>query len=252
MAATIRPKYVVPNLVTLVGLSFGLVAIARCLEGDFVAASWWIILCVLLDKLDGFAARRLHAQSSFGVQMDSLSDLVTFCVAPTVLLLAVTGAGAGVPVGTTWSSFGVLAAGLLFVAAGALRLARFNVCTDEVDPHLFQGFPTTFCGGLLVTAYLVAAKHGVPELWLRAAPFAYVALALLMVSNIPMPKFGPSRSRLLNVVIGANLAASYVCGVLRVAPEYLAALILTYVVFGGGHAWLARLRAGNSGLAPRT
>jgi len=241
MAGENRLKYVVPNLITLCGLSFGMIAIARCLEHDFGSACWWIILCVLTDKLDGFAARALDAQSNFGVQMDSLSDLVTFCVTPAVLLLAVTSAAAKGAAGT-WASAGTTIAALLFVAAGALRLARFNVCTAEADPLNFQGFPTTFCGGVLAAAYLVAARHGGLEMWLQAAPFAYVALALLMVSNVPVPKFRRAKNPILNVVIFGNLVGAYVVGLLRVLPEYLLALVLVYVLFGGGWVWIGRLR----------
>ncbi len=240
MTQKIAPKYVVPNLVTLVGLSFGMVAIARSLEHDFATACWWIVLCTLFDKLDGFAARRLHAESEFGVQMDSLSDLVTFCVSPAVLLLAVSRAA---PAGSAhWTATATLTAALAFVAAGALRLARFNVHTDEGDPTCFQGFPTTFCGGLLAVLYLVAARHGQAELWLRAAPIAYVGLAILMVSSVPVPKFRKASNPLINGVIMVNLVGAYVVGLLRVVPEYLLALIATYLVFGGGWVWVSRLR----------
>lgn len=245
MQARIQPKFVVPNLVTLVGLSFGLVAIARSLEHDFEPACWWIILCVLLDKLDGFAARSLHAQSEFGVQMDSLSDLVTFCVSPAVLLLAVSRADSAST--AAWTPTATLTAALVFVAAGALRLARFNVQTEDADPLNFQGFPTTFCGGLMATTYLVAIHHGVPDLWLRVAPVAYVGLAVLMVSSVPVPKFRRAKNPIVNAIVVANLAGTYVCGLLRVAPDYLLALIGVYVVVGGGSVWLGRLRAGSAG-----
>jgi len=241
MHAKIEPKFVVPNLLTLVGLSFGMVAIARSLEQDFVPACWWIVLCTLVDKLDGFAARRLHGESEFGVQMDSLSDLVTFCVSPAVLLLAVSRADT-IPT-PEWAPTATLTAALAFVAAGALRLARFNVHTGDADPTCFQGFPTTFCGGLLAVSYLVAAKYGIADRWLHWAPFVYVGLALLMVSNVPVPKFRRAKNRVIDAVVVANLMGAYVVGLLRVAPEYLLALIGVYLVFGGGSVWLGRLRS---------
>jgi CDP-diacylglycerol---serine O-phosphatidyltransferase len=80
-----RPRYLVPNSITAFSLLLALWSIFRAIDGDHDQAAWCIVWCVLLDRMDGVAARLVHASSQFGVEFDSLADLLAFCVAPSVL-----------------------------------------------------------------------------------------------------------------------------------------------------------------------
>lgn len=113
-----------PNMITLMGMSLGLTAIRFAIEGRFATAAFMILLAMLADGLDGFVARRFGAESSMGAQLDSLSDFLCFGVAPAILLyqLHLTQAG----------GFGWIFA-LLFASATCLRLARFNVVSGQQD-----------------------------------------------------------------------------------------------------------------------
>ena len=113
----------VPNMITLMGMSFGLTAIRFTLEGRFGTAVFLLLLAALVDGLDGLMARRLGAESALGAQLDSLSDFLCFGVAPAILIYQMH-LGAG--------GFGWIFA-LVFASACCLRLARFNVMSGQAD-----------------------------------------------------------------------------------------------------------------------
>ena len=142
--------FTVPNIITLANMACGIMAILYALNfGDLTAAFWFIAAAALLDFLDGFAARALKQYSEVGKQLDSLADVVSFGVAPSVILYSV-----------YISSGGTFEWGIsLFVLAlfSALRLAKFNVDDSQTDS--FKGLPTPACA-LFVAAggYLFAAE----------------------------------------------------------------------------------------------
>ncbi|HUP55894.1 MAG TPA: CDP-diacylglycerol--serine O-phosphatidyltransferase, partial [Bdellovibrionota bacterium] len=113
-----RKIYIVPNIVTTANMFCGFYSIVASMKSDFSAAAWAIVAASIFDMLDGRIARLAKATSEFGVQYDSLSDLISFGVAPAILLFQ----WALLP----FDRLGWLAA-FLFTACGALRLARFNV-----------------------------------------------------------------------------------------------------------------------------
>ena len=163
-----------PNLVTLMNLCFGTMALLSMFAGDYHRSAVYILIAVLLDGLDGRLARRLNTTSELGKQMDSLSDLVSFGVAPAILIFACAlepAYGYGVlPVTVT----------LLFVVCGAYRLARFNVLNIS---DYFVGIPITAAGGLL--GALSFLEPVVPALaFLVLVPL----LSFLMVSTVKVPK----------------------------------------------------------------
>src|SRR5690606_25999205 len=121
-----------------------------------------------------------------------------------------------------WQGREVLMYGMLalFVVCASLRLAKFNVLADEGGPSVFFGLPTTFTGGVLALLVLVGLGHELGGL-LRALPIIALALGLLMVSNIVLPKLGHSSGRLFLVFRLVSVGLCYVFGFMRIFPEYL-------------------------------
>jgi len=171
-------NYVLPNLVTILGLFCGFYSIIATINGNFTLAASATLVAFIFDGLDGKLARMLNATSDFGIQLDSLSDLISFGVAPAVLVYK----WALAPYGR----LGWMAA-FLFVACGALRLARFNVQTKKLDPRFFVGLPIPAAAGVVATSVLFANEFiGNPSditvpVWFT---FTIYILAFLMVSNI--------------------------------------------------------------------
>jgi len=171
-----RGVYLLPNLITTASLFGGFLAIVFAIEGRFLAAAWAIFVSLILDGLDGRIARMTHSTSSFGVQYDSLSDLVAFGVAPALLvyLWAL----------KDYGRFGWVAA-FLYVVCGALRLARFNVQVGSMDPRYFNGFPIP--AAAMVVATTLGFYYRIGEWAFLRHTFILVMIYLLaffMVSNI--------------------------------------------------------------------
>jgi len=182
--------YLLPNMVTTANLLSGFLSMTYSFNGEFAKACWFIVIGAVCDSLDGRIARMARATSPFGVQYDSLSDLISFGTAPAILLFAFALHNA--------ASFGVSVAGI-YVICAALRLARFNVGVDDPSPSqlkkirkgYFQGLPSPASAGLIVTAVLIQNEFQP----LGDATAKYVLMALgaflgfLMISDIPFPSF---------------------------------------------------------------
>ena len=225
-------RYLVPNSFTALSMLFGAYAIALASDGQFQLASWLVLWGVLLDKLDGTAARLCHATSEFGVQYDSFADFVVFGLAPAAILFFALGRTSSGEL----NLLPTIVAALLIVANSA-RLARFNV-SDTDPPGVFVGIPTTLIGALLASSYLVSQKFGTLELWNQWAPFLWMFGAAAMVSNIRLPKLAVRKNRFVNVFQFANVAAIYVITPFMIYPEYHFALCLLYLVCGIGSQYL--------------
>lgn len=220
-------RYFVPNAFTALSLLLGLASISMSAQGDFRLAAWMILWGVLLDKLDGTAARLMKATSKFGVEFDSFADFVVFGIAPAALVyyrLLATGHIVG------WHKSGIMAASGIYALALAVRLSRFNITTG--GESIFFGLPGTLLGAAIASGYLVWEKHGLPESMLRYVPAFLVVAAVLMVSNVRLPKIKLRKSKAFNVFLGANLVFGYICGPLMLFPEYLLACAVTYTVGG--------------------
>ena len=124
--------YLLPNLFTAASIFTGFYAIALALEGSFVSAAWFIFLALIFDGLDGRVARMTNTASHFGVEFDSLADIVAFGVAPALLLYLY--------IGESYGRIGIVVSAL-FIIFGAVRLARFNVTTSRIEPSVFIGLP---------------------------------------------------------------------------------------------------------------
>jgi CDP-diacylglycerol--serine O-phosphatidyltransferase len=177
-----RAIYLLPNLVTSAALLLGYGAIVESIRGDFEQAALFIVLAGIADMLDGRIARATNAVSPFGVQYDSLADLVSFGLAPSLLMYQ----WVLEPLGRRgW----LLAA--LFALCAALRLARFNVKAAQGDSNWYQGVPSTFAGGMIAaTVWFVTWIGYVPPFDRPVGTLLTLlcaALALLMVSTLPYP-----------------------------------------------------------------
>ncbi|WP_139365031.1 CDP-diacylglycerol--serine O-phosphatidyltransferase [Litchfieldia alkalitelluris] len=167
-------KKSIPNLFTLCNLYVGFLSIFFAANGDFRNASILILIGMMLDSMDGRLARLLNAQSEIGKELDSLADVVTFGVAPSVLVYFTTFSNHGL--------VGLLVAGM-FPLFGAFRLARFNV-TSKNSMHYFTGIPITAAGGILTLVAML--EPWVPSIVITST---FVALSFLMVSKIKIPSF---------------------------------------------------------------
>lgn len=170
-----RGIYLLPNLITTGALFSGFYAIIAAMSGSLEEAAIAVVIAGFLDALDGRIARMTNTQSEFGVQYDSLSDLVAFGVAPAVLMFSWVLSGLG--------NIGWMIA-FLYMACAALRLARFNT---QPDSKVFTGLASPAAAGTTATLVWLWAEHFGPpvslELSILAGTFATL-IALLMVSNV--------------------------------------------------------------------
>ncbi len=176
-----RGIYLLPNLLTTLGLLAGFYAIISAIQGEYQTSAIAIFVAMLFDGLDGRVARLTNTQSTFGAEYDSMADMVSFGIAPAVLFY-------------TWQlsdmgNLGWLTA-FLYVASSALRLARFNTQIGIEDKNYFQGLPSpaaaAVCAGLVwfVSSYQITTEY------LTSIALIIMALsAVLMVSNIRYNSF---------------------------------------------------------------
>ncbi|MDR3039088.1 MAG: CDP-diacylglycerol--serine O-phosphatidyltransferase [Candidatus Adiutrix sp.] len=180
-----RSIYILPNIFTTLSLFFGFYSILAAIDGRYSYAAWFIVISALCDGLDGTVARMTNTTSRFGVEYDSLCDLVAFGAAPAVLvyLWALT-PDALVALGPQYQRLGAAAA-FIFLACGALRLARFNVFSEARDPGFFQGLPIPGGALMVASAVLWHYRHGpVVEPNGPLVLGLILTLAFLMVSSI--------------------------------------------------------------------
>lgn len=166
--------YILPNLITTAGLFAGFYSIVSSLHGDFVVAALAIMAANIFDALDGRIARVTKTTSEFGIQYDSLADLVAFGVAPAFLMYRW-----GLE---PWEPWGWLAASL-YLACGALRLARFNVQVGHVEKRHFIGLPIPAAAEVVASMILYFGGQGLSQRNGMVLVLMY-ALAGLMVSNV--------------------------------------------------------------------
>lgn len=173
--------YLLPNLITAAGIFAGFFVIIATVDGNYNRAAWFILLAAIFDGLDGKVARLTGTTSKFGVELDSLADVISFGVAPAVLLYD----WALRPYG----KLGWLAA-FLFVICGALRLARFNVQVSTVESRRFVGLPIPAAACIVATCVLIFFQlGGTGTVRMVSMVVLVFLLAFLMISNIPYLSF---------------------------------------------------------------
>jgi CDP-diacylglycerol--serine O-phosphatidyltransferase len=227
-----------PSIFTIGNMACGFAAILSAHIGDFFIAGTAILIGILFDMLDGRVARLVHGESSFGVELDSLADFMTFGVAPGVVMYVLFLKDYGI-VGTI--------AAFLYSLCGGLRLARFNAVAQkgEGSKTHFEGLPAPAAGGFLATLVLlytfVEQETVIREMpflmsWVPyiagLAPFVVITLGFLMISNVPYAAFKqtdllhPKNSKLLiTVVVGMLLLYFY--------PQNALFLLFLFYVLSG-------------------
>ena len=167
-----RGIYVLPNLLTTAALFCGFFAIVKAMSGGFEQAAVAIFVAMVLDGLDGRVARLTHTQSAFGAEYDSLSDMVSFGVAPALVTYAWALRDMG--------RLGWIAA-FIYCVGAALRLARFNSSAEASDKRFFQGLPSPAAAALVAGFVWVMI-----DLDVAGAEVRWLACTLLIFAGITM------------------------------------------------------------------
>ena len=219
-----RGIYLLPNLFTTGCLFGGFYAITAAMNGQFGLAATAIFAAMIMDGLDGRVARLTHTQTAFGAEYDSLSDMVSFGVAPALVMYL-------------WSLSSLAKLGwfaaFVYAAATALRLARFNTQIGVEDKRYFQGLPSPSAAAIVTGFIWVGETYGLQGEAMRyVAAFITVAAGLLMVSNFRYYSFKEFdiRRRVPFVVIIAIVLA---LAVIATQPQLVLFLAFaTYAVSG--------------------
>ena len=178
-----KTRYLLPNILTLGGVCLGISSIKFSIDGNFNLAVILILLAAILDALDGRVARLIKGTSEFGKELDSLTDFVSFGIAPVLILYF-------------WelNNYGKLgwAIALIYSVCCVLRLARFNLTKNENDHewknNFFEGIPSPAGGLLILTPLIYELTELNFNLNIKSlTPFLTVLIALLLVSKIPTP-----------------------------------------------------------------
>ncbi len=186
--ATKKGVYLLPNLLTTAALFCGFYAILAAMNSKFEVAAIAIFVAMILDGLDGRVARMMHAQSDFGAEYDSLSDLVSFGLAP-ALIVYLWALVYMKDVSVTWGKLGWMAS-FIYVACAAIRLARFNTQHDVEEKRYFTGLPSPSAAGVMVGMVWVFHDLDVHGKLIQIPAFIVaVGIGLLMVSNIKFRSF---------------------------------------------------------------
>ncbi|MDY7117343.1 CDP-diacylglycerol--serine O-phosphatidyltransferase [Halomonas sp. SSL-5] len=233
---TVRRKgiYLLPNLFTTSALFAGFFAVVAGINGDFTAASVAIFIAMVLDGLDGRVARLTNTQSAFGAEYDSLSDMLSFGVAPALVAF-------------TWILQDIGKTGwvvaFLYVACAALRLARFNVQVGSVDKKWFIGLPSPSAAAMVAASVWTFHSFDAEAFGFKLLMLVIVAAAgVLMVTNIRYYSFkdidlkGP-----VPFVVLLAIVLGFV--VISVEPSVMLLLLFgTYVASGPVMATMRKLR----------
>lgn len=218
--------YLLPNLLTSVGLFAGFYAVVAAMKGFFDTAAIAIFIAIITDGLDGRVARLTSTQSAFGAHYDSISDMVAFGIAPALVLYS-------------WSlmvlgKIGWLAA-FLYAAATALRLARFNTQThsEEDEPQHFQGLPSPAAAGTMASLVWLGSLYGI-DAKTYALPIAGLAVVVgsLMVSTFPYYSFKKFDFKGRVPFVTVVLSVFVIAGIALRPTEILFALFILYLCSG--------------------
>lgn len=174
-------KYAIPSFFTLCAMLAAFYSVLQSASGSFHAAAYGVIIAMVFDGLDGRSARLTNTCTPFGASFDSITDMMAYGVAPSIMLYC-------------WGLFSLGKFGyivcFIFCACAGLRLARFNVMLAQVDKRYFQGLSSTIAGGFLVSFILLCVQHHWYSLKIIVLGSIITAIsALLMVSNIKFYSF---------------------------------------------------------------
>jgi CDP-diacylglycerol--serine O-phosphatidyltransferase len=226
-----RVVIVVPSAFTLGNLFFGFWSIVSANHGNFLWAGWFIIFAGVLDTLDGRVARLSNTGTRFGAELDSLVDVISFGVAPALLMYFLEFSNAG--------KFGWVLC-YVYVVAAAIRLARFNVLSAESGTHSswFTGLPSP-AAGMTLAAYFSFSQttwytQSLAYLNLQnfGLAFLVVVLGILMVSNVKYPKWPAAGFGSPAKFAGLAVYLVILVCTITIPAYFLFPLGLTYMVYG--------------------
>lgn len=195
--------HVLPTAITCIGLGLGFYSILLSIEGNYQQAAISIFLAMIADKLDGWVARKTGTYTAFGVQMDSLADVISFGAAPALLAYQVALQDAGL--------FGVLAA-IIYTACTAFRLARFNVMSAIADFRYFTGLPCPAAAAVIASVTWISITHQFEvAAFAPAVALLILLLGLAMVSSIRYLSFKimPSAGVLVTAAVFIALSLTF-------------------------------------------
>ncbi len=230
-----RGIYLIPNLFTLGAMFAGFYAIIAAMKGHYEGAAIAIFVAIIMDGLDGRIARLLNASSEFGVQLDSISDMLCFGVAPALVMYTWSLAVMGKP--------GWLAAFIYAICTG-LRLARFNVQVKKIDKRYFQGLATPGAAALVASIIWACSANDVTGESV-AVPMIFIAvlLGLLKVSTIRYRSFKDFDLRDKVPFIAIFIAVLIIVCIAFDPPDVLLIITFLYVISGPiGTLWALRKR----------
>jgi CDP-diacylglycerol--serine O-phosphatidyltransferase len=219
-----RGIYILPNLFTTAALFAGFFAIVQAMNDRFEVSAVAIFLAMVLDGLDGRVARLTHTQSAFGAEYDSLSDMVSFGVAPALVAYEWALKGLG--------KMGWIAA-FIYCAGAALRLARFNTNIDVIDKRYFQGLPSPAAAALVAGLVWVMIDNG----W-SGEEARWYACVLTMFAGITMVssvRYYSGKDINLRKSVPFIIVVAFAIGFALVSsypPGVLFALFLVYALSG--------------------
>lgn len=235
-------KYI-PNFITSLNLASGFVAIIFAARGDILTASWLILAAMIFDFLDGLSARLLKAYSEIGKELDSLADVVSFGVAPGIIIYYLLNESLSSHAPLFVNSNGLMAAVIMIIPAimpifGALRLAIFNL--DSSQATTFKGLPIP-ANALAVISVIIAGHYSQSKIFsaFTASPVVLilftVVLSILMVSRIPMLSLKVSNLKLKGnegryILAGLVLIAFIILGISAIPliiPVYIIASLVS-------------------------
>lgn len=254
-----RGIYWLPNLFTTAALFAGFFAIVQAMNGRFELSALAIFVAMVFDGLDGRVARFTRTESAFGAEYDSLSDMVSFGVAPALVIyvwaLKDFAVAKNVPLLGAWltAKLGWIAA-FIYCACAALRLARFNTQIEVADKRFFQGLPSPAAACLvagMVWAMNEYQIRGNEVKWLAWTLTVFAALT--MVSNFKYysgKDINPRRSVSFPVVVAIALSVVALVAVSSTLPEMLFMLFLCYALSGYVMALWDLIRRRSAGAPP--
>lgn len=219
----------IPNFITSLNLASGFVAIIFAANGELVTASWLILAAMVFDFLDGLSARLLKAYSDIGKELDSLADVVSFGVAPGIIIYQLLNESLAIYAPSFVNSNSVIHTLILFLPAvmpvcAALRLAIFNL--DSTQSTSFKGLPTP-ANALAVISFIIGSHYSESPLFssFTESPVSLViltlGLSLLMVSRIPLLSL-----KVINLKFKGN-EGRYIL---------ISQVVLVFIIFGIGAA----------------
>lgn len=222
MKKSVKLNYLLPNLFTASSIFVAIVSIIQSSKGNFEQASWFIILSLVLDGLDGKIARLTKGESQFGIEFDSLADIVAFGVAPAMLIYF--------QIGHEYSKFGILVVSL-YVVLGAIRLARFNITTTKNDPNIFIGLPIPAAALFLVSLAQIDYKYNTTFLEPIILIFSLI-VGILMVSNFRYLAFKKIKLK-RTISYKVLIILIFIASLLYLAPvETISIFFIAYVLSG--------------------